>query len=228
MRPQVRSALSRIAGAALAFGLAACGSTPQSSGPSVLEKPTKIFVSALESTSELPTIDPASAARLKKELPGLTDDAAQIELVRRFTATVGESMVATLRSGGLDAMPGAGERMQASDIGLLINGKLRGAEPAAANPQQRKPGGNRIAVEFTLTYFLNTETSQTVLTFTTDGESTGQAAPATPARGVAPPAGPRLSPDVDASARRIGRSAGERVLAFAAEKGWLKGAPARR
>jgi hypothetical protein len=208
---------------AMAWALAACaGSGSQTSGQG-LEKPTKIYVSALEPAADLPPIDPAAAARLKKELPGLTDDAAQIELVRRFSATVGETLVAALRAGGLDAMPGGGERMQASDIGLLINGKLRAADASAANPRQRKPGANRIAAEFTLTYFANTETSQTVLTFTTEGESAGQAA-AAPARSGGPAtSGGRLSPDVDAAARRTGRTAAERVLAFAAEKGWLKG-----
>lgn len=214
-------AVARAASTGLCLAvLAACAgtSTPQSAADAKLDRPTRIYVSALDAAHDLPPIDPALAARLKRDLPGLTDDAAQIELLRRFTTVVNETTVSALRAGGLEAIAGGGERMMASDIGLMIGGKLKSADAAGAPSQARRPGG-RVVADFTLTYYANTETSLPVLTFSTEPESVGQASAATrPASGPAP----RLSPEVDAAARRIGRSAADRSLAFAAEKGWIK------
>ena len=39
------------------------------------------------------------------------------------------------------------------------------------------------------------------------------------AEGAAPE---KLSPDVEAQARRLGRAAGEKIVAYAKEQGWLK------
>lgn len=203
--------------AVLSLFLAACAS-PQDAANVKLDKPTKIYVAPLDAAPDVPAIDPALAVRLKRDLPGLTDDAAQIELLRRYSAAVTETIVSSLRAGGLDAVPGGGERMLARDIGLMIAGKLKPADPSGTVSRAQRPSG-RVTADFTLTYYENTESAKPVLTFVTEPENVGQApAAARPGSGPAP----RLSPEIDAAARRMGRAAADRILAFAAEKDWIK------
>lgn len=210
--------------AALALTLAGCGggTTAQNPADAKLEKPTKVFVAPLDTAPDLPPVDPALAARLRRDLPGLTDDAAQIEALRRFDIAVVEALVSTLRAGGMEAAPGGGERLMASDVGLMISGKLRADAGADPSGRARRAGAPRVAADFTLIYYANTQVSRPVLSFATEAQPVGAPSPARPPAGAG---GTRLSPEVDASARQIGRAAGERVLGFAAEKGWIK-APA--
>lgn len=203
------------------LALAACSGsgTPQVAADARLDKPTRVYVGPIDAAPDLPSIDPALAVRLKRDYSGLTDDAAQVEALSRFGVAVTEALVATLRSGGLEAAAGGGERLQASDIGLMINGKLKPDDSSAAS-RGRRPGAGRLLADYTLYYYANTESAKPVLSFVTEAETVGQS-PAS-ARTSPQVSSARLSPEVDAAARRIGRSAGERVLAFAVEKGWIK------
>lgn len=204
---------------------ASCSGTggPQSAATAVLEKPTKFFVSEYDVAADVPVLDPALAANLKRQLPGLTDEATQIEISRRLSAVVAEATVAALRQSGIQAALGGGEILKANEIGLMASGKIvNGAEGAAP---RRPAGAPVVAAQTTLTYYVDPN-SKVVDTFTTDSDLGRATAPARRlATGGAPGGTQRLSPDVDAKARGLGRAIAERIAVFAAEKGWIK-APA--
>jgi hypothetical protein len=204
---------------------ASCSGTggPQSAANATLEKPTKFFVSEYDVAADVPVLDPVLAANLKRQLAGLTDDAAQIEIARRVSAVVAEATVAALRQGGIQAVLGGGEVLKADDIGLMTSGKIVNSADGAA--PRRPAGASVVAAETTLTYYSNPN-SKVVQTFTVESDLGRATAPARrPATGGAPGGTQRLSPDVDAKARGLGRAIAERIAVFAAEKGWIK-APA--
>lgn len=203
---------------------ASCSGTggPQSAASATLEKPTKFFVSEYVVAADVPVLDPALAANLKRQLPGLTDDAAQIEIARRVSAVVAEATVAALRQSGIQAVLGGGEVLKADDIGLMTSGKIVNSAEAAP---RRPSGASVVAAETTLTYYSNPN-SKVVQTFTVESDLGRATAPARrPATGGSPTGTQRLSPDVDAKARGLGRAIAERIAVIAAEKGWIK-APA--
>ncbi|NWG23282.1 MAG: hypothetical protein HXY30_02510 [Pseudorhodoplanes sp.] len=207
------------------LAVAACSGAgaPQGAANATLEKPTKFFVSEYDVAADLPVLDPALAANLKRQLPGLTDDAAQIEISRRVSAAIAEATVAALRQSGIQAAQGGGEILRANEIGLMVSGKIVNSAEGAA--QRRPPGAPVVAAQTTLTYYVDPN-SRIVDTFTTDSDLGRATAPARrPATAGAPGGTQRLSPDIDAKARGLGRAIAERIVAFAAEKGWIK-APA--
>ena len=160
-----------------------------------------------------------------------------LERKRRTLARVNDeivaSTVATLREAGLDAQPGSEEGLSLNDESLVVSGRLRaGDQDKPAKNQQIGFGAGRggVVADMTVSYFSGGGKKQ-LLDFNADAKAAGkpptrkQAAARNAAIAtvlVAEKAAPeKLSPDVEAQARRLGHAVGEKVVAFAKEQGWL-------
>jgi len=143
------------------------------------------------------------------------------------------STVATLREAGLDAQPGSEEGLSLNDESVVVSGRLRaGDQDKPAKNQQTGFGAGRggVVADMTVSYFSGGGKKQ-LLAFNADAKAAGkpptgkQAAARNAAIATvlaAEKAAPeKLSPDVEAQARRLGRAVGEKVVAFAKEQGWL-------
>jgi hypothetical protein len=144
------------------------------------------------------------------------------------------AIVATLREAGLDAQPGSEEGLTLNDEAAVVNGRLRSGEEgglAKNKPIGFGAGHGGVVAGMTLSYFSGGGKKQ-LLTFDADAKGAGKApvgkqAAAHNAAIAAALAGEkaapeRLSPDVEAQARRLGRAAGVKLVAYAKEQGWLE------
>ena len=141
------------------------------------------------------------------------------------------STVATLREAGLDAQPGSEERLSLNDESVVVSGRLRaGDQDKHAKNQQIGFGAGHsgVAADMTVPYFSSGGKRQ-LLAFSADEKGAGKppAGKQAAARNAAIAAvltaekTERLSTDVEAQARRLGRAVGEKVVAFTKEQGWL-------
>ena len=130
--------------------------------------------------------------------------------------------------------PGSEEGLTLTDEAAVVSGRLRGGEQAAPAKNQQigfGAGHGGVVADMTVSYVSGGGKKQ-LLTFSADAKDAGklpagkQAAAfnaAIAAALAAEKAAPeRLSPDVEAQARRLGRAAGEKVVAYAKEQGWLE------
>ncbi|MEI9804948.1 MAG: hypothetical protein WDN48_11415 [Pseudolabrys sp.] len=195
-------------------------------------KPRAVIVSDFVLAQEVAVIDRGFADRQEKQ-PG---NWPILERRQRAAARVNDEIVATvvttLRDAGLAAQPG--NQDAASGDALLLSGRLKIAETRKSVPLERLGiGHGRSGVVADMTLKRQGGFGSTpLLTFTADG-NVGNRKPPTAAdakarneeiSGVlaAVNAVPeKLSPDVEAQARNLGRSIAEKVLGYAGEQGWL-------
>ena len=150
------------------------------------------------------------------------------------------TVVSTLRNAGLDARLGSEQPITAGDEMLLVTGHLRGIDQG--NRTQRNvigfgAGRSDVVADTTVSYVSSSGTKQ-LLTFTADAKSgrmpgAAVTAPFSAVHGAALVASSvgssvlseKLSSDVEAQARKIGHTAGDRIVAYAKEQGWLEKQP---
>ena len=220
--------------AALALG--GCANTGGANGmfgasPS---KPKAMLVTEFVAAAEVEAIDRGFSARMDRK--GINFPI--LERKRRTLGRVNDEIVATivgtLREAGLDAQPGSEEGLTLNDEVVVVNGRLRaGEEGGPAKNKQIGFGAGRggVVAGMTLSSFSGGG-KKPLLTFDVDAKDAGkppvgkQAATHNAAiaavlkeEKVAPE---RLSPDVEAQARRLGRAAGVKIVAYAKEQGWLE------
>jgi hypothetical protein len=159
-----------------------------------------------------------------------------LERRQRAAARVNDEIIATvvttLRDAGLAAQPGNQEA--ASGDTLLLSGRLKIADTRKSVPLDRLGiGHGRSGVVADMTLKRQGGFGSTpLLTFAADG-NVGNRKPPTGAAAAARNeeiAGvlaavnavpEKLSPDVEAQARNLGRSIADKVLGYAGEQGWL-------
>jgi hypothetical protein len=217
-----------------ALALAGCAST---GGPNGLfgeaaTRPKTILVADFVASSEVEAIDRGFSARMDRK--GINYPI--LERKRRTLARVNDeivaTIVATLREAGLEAQPGNEEGLTLNDEAVVVSGRLRaGDQDKPAQNQQIGFGAGRggVAADMTVSYFSAGGKKQ-LLAFSADGKGAGKppAGKQAAARNAAIAAvlnaekTEKLSPDVEAQARRLGRAVGEKVAAFAKEQGWLE------
>jgi hypothetical protein len=144
------------------------------------------------------------------------------------------TIVATLREAGLDAQPGNEDTATLSDNALIVTGRLRPTELSALAKGKPvvfgtgRPGS--VSADMTVSYFSG-RGKKPLTTFSADTKGIGKLpagkqagafntgiAEALAAEKAAPE---RLSPDIEGAARRLGRTAGEKIVAYVKEQGWL-------
>ncbi|MDP1910325.1 MAG: hypothetical protein Q8K85_18660, partial [Hyphomicrobium sp.] len=155
--------------------------------------------------------------------------------LERVNDEIVATVVATLREAGLDAQPGSEEGLSLSESTVLASGKLRPSDAAAKKNEYGIGGGKAgVVADVTLSSFSGFGKRQ-LLAFAAEpagGKPAAgkQAAPfnALVAEALASnkAAPEKLSGDVEAAARRIGRGVGEKIVAYGKTQGWFSGGEA--
>lgn len=224
----------------LAAALAGCASTNiggVSSFGGDLAKPQIVLVSEVEVPANGVRLDSSFAAKIKRSMKGANEQTVRAEVARRVSGTISETVVGRLRDVGLDALPGNSSLAIEDQPTLVVGGKIRRIDEG--NRTRRNVvgfgvGKSSVAIDVEVAHLAGGE-SKTVLTFTAEGESAHRpgavaTAPVGAAVGVAASAAStgaglaseKLSADVQAQARQLGNTIADRVIAFAAERGWVR------
>jgi len=224
----------------VALALAGCAQT-NVSGLTVgysgaVPRPKTILVSDLVFSSDVVALDRGFTARLSRKLGELPPDQRKQRTAERVNDEIVATIVTTLREAGLEAQTGSAEGLSLSDDAVVVTGRLRAIDEG--NSTQRRligfgAGRSGVVADMALTHLAN-GAKRELLTFTAEADSrrhpgalvaapigaaTSVAISAAAAAGGA--AAEKLSGDVEAQARSLGRAAGERIIAYAKERGWL-------
>lgn len=224
-----------IALCAAALLLSGCIETTSSGGGKVIgdsgsPRPKTIVVTDFTVSSDLVVIDRGYTARLERKIGPYPTFERKQRTLERVNDEIVATIVATLKSAGLDAQPGSEESLSLAERAVAVSGRLVPARPDAKKNEAGIGGGHSgVAAELTLSS-LSSFGKKTLTSF--------EAAPGAgkkPAGGKAATAfnasiaaalgadklAVKLSPDVEAAARAIGRAAGDKIVTYASEQGWL-------
>ena len=197
-------------------------------------KPKTILVTDFVASPDVEAIDRGFSARMDRK--GINYPI--LERKRRTLARVNDeivaSIVATLREAGLDAQPGSEEGLTLNDEAAVVSGRLRAGDAGRGREKPSRSasvaGRGGVVRRHDGVVFLRRRKEAA------DSPSTRMARPPASRRPESrrrrttrrsPRCSPpkktpeRLSPDVEAQARRLGRAVGEKVVAYAKEQGWL-------
>ena len=219
--------------AAAALALAGCAGDMAGGFGEAPARPKTIVVTDFLISSEVTVIDRGFTARLERKVGGLPTYERKPRTIARVNDEIVASILASLREAGLDAQPGSEDGLTLNDKALMVKGRLRPLNPVSEAKSKQVGfgiGRSGVVAEMTLSYFSGGGRRQ-LLTFIADAKDAAKppagkqaaarnaaiAAALTEEKTVAVP----LSPDVEAQARRLGRAVGEKIVAYAKEKGWL-------
>jgi hypothetical protein len=226
---------------AAALLLAGCADSKVSTGSGFLgggsagsARPKMIVVTDFKVSSDVLVIDRAFTARLERKIGAFPTYERKQRTLERVSDEMVATVVATLREAGLDAEPGSEEGISLSDNAAVVHGRLRPGDPAAKKNETGIGGGRGgVVADMTLSSSSSFGRKQ-LLAFVAEpaggrkgGSADTKAAAAAnaliaAALAAAKAAPEKLSPDVQAAARALGRSAGDKILAYAKAQGWLE------
>lgn len=202
------------------------------SGGGASPRPKTIVVSDLVISPEVLVLDRGFTTRLERKIGAFPTHERKQRTLERVNDEIVATIVATLREAGLDAQPGSEEGLSLSDTTVLVTGKLRPADAAAKKNEYGIGGGKSgVVADMALSSFGGFGKRQ-LLAFSAEPAggkpAAGKQAAALNAliaeALVANKAAPeKLSGDVEAAARRIGRGAGDKVVAYGRTQGWFEG-----
>ncbi len=208
---------------AAALLLAGCAETASTSrdkvfGDAVSPRPKAIVVSDFTVSSDLVVIDRGYTARLERKIgPYPTFERKQRTLERVNDEIVGV-IVATVREAGLEAQAGSAEGVSLAERVVVASGRLKPANPSAKKNEAGIGGGHSgVAAEMSL-LSMSGFGRKTLVSFDAVPEGGKKGAGSAPGGADSV----KLSPDVEAAARKIGRAAGDKIVAYAKEQGWLE------
>jgi hypothetical protein len=221
-----------------ALALAGCantgGATQSALGGS--PRPQSVLVSDFVLTPDVVALDRSFSARLERKIGSFPTHERKQRTNERVNDEIVAAIIAGLRAAGLEAAPGSEEGLSLSDDALLIGGRLRAADPASAAAKTNQigfgAGRGGVVADMTVTHFSNGRKRQ-LAAFAAQTQSGRKPAAATGKQAAADNAAidavlaaegtvaVKLSPDVEAQARALGRAAGERIVAFVKQQGWL-------
>ena len=197
-------------------------------------KPKTVLVTDFTAAPDVDAIDRGYSQRMDRN----GSNFPILERKRRTLARINDEIVATivasLREVGLDAQPGSEEALTLHDQAAVVSGRLHGGDQSGGT-KKAKPigfgvGHEGVVADITISLF-SSGARKPLTGFSVDAKDAGK-----------PPAGKKeaaernaaiaavlltekdevkLSPDVEAQARRLGRAAGEKIAAYAREQGWI-------
>src|SRR5262245_14246643 len=222
---------------AAAVGLLLNGCTIYSGGLQTAgaeSKPKVILVSDFTFSSDVVAIDRGYAARLERKVGTYPTHERRPRTTERVNDEIVATIVASLREAGLEAQPGSEDSVTLNQSALVVSGGLRPGETVTAKNKNSfgfGAGRGHVAAAVNASLFSSGSKRQ-VLAF--DVEPSAKREPAVPPKvaaarnaeiaGIVASTGSlneRLSPDVEAAARRLGHAIADRVLVYAREHGWL-------
>jgi len=198
----------------------------QSGGSS--PRPKSIVVSDFVFATEVVALDRSYTARLERKIGTFPTHERKQRTLERVNDEILASIVVALREAGLEAQPGSEEGLSLNDDVVVVNGRLRASDPNA-KPAQIGFGAGRggVVADMTLSHLSGGGKKQ-LASFAAESARKAAAAPASRNAAIISVVGAagspteRLSPDVEAPARMLGRAIGEKIVAFAKEQGWLE------
>ena len=241
MIPSVRP-FQFIAIVVAALALATCAGTGgsgfdvfNSSGASNASLAPKTFVvSDFIFSSDVTAVDRGYTARLQRKIGSFPTHERKQRTIERVNEEIVAAITATLDEAGLKAAPGSEEALTLKDDLVLVGGRMRPANPAEAAKNKQTGFGvadGAVIADMTLSHF-SAGGKNLLLQFNAPmphGRSVRLDRKRAAARDVAIEAAlvaegapaARLSAATEAQARALGRAVGERIVAFARERGWL-------
>ncbi|HWK94993.1 MAG TPA: hypothetical protein VNR39_06195 [Pseudolabrys sp.] len=192
-------------------------------------RPKTIVVSDFVVAPEVLLIDRGYTARLERKIGAFPTHERKPRTIDRVNDEIVASIVATLREAGLDAQPGAEEGLKASSNAVVVSGRLRPSDASAKKNEAGIGGGkSNVTADMTMSTFSSLGKRE-LLTFSAQADAklpSGKAASANNSEissvlGSLEGAKEKLSADVEAAARKLGRAAGERIVSYAKVQGWL-------
>lgn len=192
-------------------------------------RPKTIVVADFVVAPEVLLIDRGYTARLERKIGAFPTHERKPRTMDRVNDEIVASIVATLREAGLDAQPGAEEGLNAASNAVVVSGRLR---PSAANAGKNEAGigggKSNVTADMTMSSFSSLGKRQ-LLSFSAEANAklpSGKAASANNSEianvlASLEGAKEKLSSDVEAAARKLGRAAGEKIVAYAKVQGWL-------
>ncbi|HZL32315.1 MAG TPA: hypothetical protein VFC54_14815 [Pseudolabrys sp.] len=223
-----------IALCAAALLLAGCAETTSTQGigglsASASPRPKTIVVSDFTVSSDLVVIDRGYTARVERKIGQYPTFERKQRTLERVNDEIVATIIATLREAGLDAQPGAEEGVSLTDRVLIVSGRLVPAGSSAKKNEAGIGGGKSGAAAEIALSSLSSFGKKKLIGFDVSptggkkgpGGKTAAALNASIAAAVGDKAAVKLSPDVETVARAIGRAAGDKIVAYASEQGWL-------
>jgi hypothetical protein len=195
-------------------------------------RPKVVVVTDFSISPDVQVLDRAFTTRLERKIGAFPTFERKQRTVERVTDEVVATVVATLREAGLDAEPGSEEGLSLAESTVLVSGKLRPSDASAKKNDAGIGGGKSgVIADISLSSFSSVGKKQ--LSAFSAEPSGGKPAAGKPAAAfnslvaealASNKAAPeKLSPDVEAAARRIGRGAGDKIVAFGKSQGWFGG-----
>lgn len=195
-------------------------------------RPKVVVVSDFAISPDVQVLDRAFTTRLERKIGAFPTFERKQRTVERVTDEVVATVVATLREAGLDAEPGSEEGLSLSESTVLVSGKLRPSDASAKKNDAGIGGGKSgVIADISLSSFSSFGKRQ-LSAFSAEPSGgkpaagkqaaafNGLVAEALASNKAAPE---KLSPDVELAARRIGRGAGDKIVAYGKAQGWFGG-----
>lgn len=202
------------------------------SGAASSARPKSIVVADFVVAPEVLVVDRGFTARLERKIGAFPTHERKPRTLERVNDEIVATIVAALRENGLEALPGSEEGLSLSDTTLLVTGKLRPSDAAAKkNEYGIGDGKSGVVADMAVSTFGGLGKRQ-LLGFTAEPAGGRLPAGRQAAAGNAliaealasnKAAPEKLSPDVEAAARRIGRSAADKIVAYGKTQGWFEG-----
>ncbi len=202
------------------------------SGAASSSRPKSVVVSDFVIAPEVLVVDRGFTARLERKIGAFPTHERKPRTIERVNDEIVATIVATLRENGLEALPGSEEGLSLSNTTLLVTGTLRPSDAAAKkNEYGIGDGKSGVVADMALSSFGGLGKRQ-LLAFTAEPAGgklpSGKQAAAynsliAEALASNKAAPEKLSPDVEAAARRIGRGAADKIVAYGKSQGWFEG-----
>lgn len=192
-------------------------------------RPKTIVVTDFVVAPEVLLIDRGYTARLERKIGAFPTHERKPRTMDRVNDEIVASTVATLREAGLDAQPGAEEGLKPASNAVVVTGRLRPSDANARKNEAGIGGGkSNVTADMTMSSFSSLGKRQ-LLSFSAEANAklpSGKAATANNSEIAAVLASlegakEKLSSDVEAAARKLGRAVGEKIVTYAKVQGWL-------
>ncbi|HEY4140245.1 MAG TPA: hypothetical protein VGM57_02460 [Pseudolabrys sp.] len=219
--------------------LAGCANSSLGSlgGSSTVARPKTIVVTDFAFGPDVTAVDRAYTARLERKIGSFPTHERKPRTLERVNEEIVATIVTTLRGAGLQAQPGGED--SGGEGAVLVSGEIKATEAVVNDVKRPKPVTEQIGFgagrsNFAADVKVLSGGKRQLASFTVDAGG-GRGAPAGNAKQAAAAqnaaiatalaeqnaAPEKLSPDTEGQARRIGRNAAEKILAYAKEQGWL-------
>jgi hypothetical protein len=212
-----------------ALALAGCQTdTVSLTSNASVAKPKTVLVTDFVYAPDVTIIDRGYTVRLsRKEGSDLPFHVRKERTLERVNDELVATIVATVRSAGLDAAPGSADGVSLKDDAVIVSGRLVGAEGAEKKGKGAGIGDGRggVVAEMKLER-TGSFGKRPLATFVAAPQAKAKidATAVSAALSEESKAAGRLSPDVEAQVHALGRGIGDKIVAYAREQGWLNGA----